>query len=336
MEHEVRYLREPAGFADGIRTLAKVAKNVDGFAAFDEQTLLNLESADAAEYLLIVETADYAETGAIVEAGDIVGSEKADLKVVGAAIHDVRNGSVELAIEPSHRRRGLGRRLLREAREHFAGASLWAHGTLPPAQALAESEGLAPTRTLLVMSRPLVGIVSKPDLADVSSRWTIAPIDPEADLEAFTKLNAVAFADHPEQGQLTAADMKQRFAQDWFDPDLLLLVRPRQFEQSDVIANGASRSASVATASGLSGDDPLAFVWLKPQSDFVELYVLGVHPKIQGQGLGGALSNLMLTIMRDHGFQQAILYVELDNEPAVRSYRRVGFDVSETHTQYRL
>lgn len=383
MALEIRYLREPGAFADQIRALAKAVKDDDGFVAFDEQTMLNLDSDDASEYLLLIDTdvspavSGGAGSGSTEEAGRGASGDSAaspahadgagsglDVSipdtntpdtntpdnatpgttkptsqgsVVGAAIRDLRNGSVELAIAPSHRNRGLGRRLLREARERFAGSPLWAHGTLPPAQVLAESEGLKATRSLLAMSRPLVGVVDKPDLTNAIPNWVITPIDPEADLEAFTELNSAAFAEHPEQGQLTAEDMRQRFSQDWFDPELLLLVRPTQVGQPDDIADGASMSASVATANGLNGDKPLAYLWLKPQSDsLVELYVLGVHPQIQGQGLGGALSNLMLKIMRGHGFQRAILYVDLENEPAVRSYYRAGFDVLETHTQYSL
>lgn len=337
MEFEPRFLREATGFADQIRALATTVKNEDGFGAFDEQTLLNLDSVGAAEYLLITTDGDPAAGEPQAESGPHSQSETGEGTVVGAAIRDVRNGNVELAVAPSHRSRGLGRRLLRAARERFAGSSLWAHGTLPPAQVLAETEGLTATRSLLVMTRPLVGVVNRSDLENAIPNWSIRPIDPEADLEVFTSLNEAAFANHPEQGQLTIDDMRQRFSQDWFDPELLLLVHPKHTDDQNDIADGASMSVSVAAANGFNGDKPLAFLWLKPQSKtVVELYVLGVHPKIQGQGLGGTLSDLMLKIMRSHGFQQAILYVDLDNEPAVRSYRRAGFDVSEIHTQYDL
>lgn len=321
MAIEIRAVGTPAGFETEIRELARQVHEADGFAAFDEQTLLNLDSPGAAEYLLVVEGGD-ADTQA---------------NVIGAAIRDVRNGSVELAIKPERRRRGLGRRLLAEVRGRFPGSQLWAHGTLPAAQALAESEELKPERTLLVMSRPLVGVAEPVDLENAIPNWSIAPIRPDVDLDAFTELNAAAFAQHPEQGQLTVEDMKQRFAQDWFDRELLLLVRPKSLDKPEDIADGAAMSASVASANGLNGEKPLAFLWLKPQSQsLVELYVLGVHPQIQGKGLGGSLANLMLKIMRGHGFQQAILYVDADNEPAVRSYRRAGFDISQTHTQYAL
>lgn len=422
MALEIYFLKEPGDLEAQIRALAAEVKNRDAFAAFDEQTLLNLALPGSAEYVLILDTTPGASTapgattpsGVSAVPGDSTTPEGAasplsepaaahplapasestpdseftalsepapsepaleaeralvanlasggdsapvanpvpesDLapaagsdpvaeaaRVVGVAIRDVRASTVELAVAPSHRRRGLGRRLLREARSRFAGDYIWAHGTLPAAQALAESEGLESERTLLAMSRPLVGVVAKPELADAIPSWSIAPIDPERDLEDFTALNAAAFANHPEQGKLTADDMRQRFEQDWFDPELLLLVRPQQLEQQDDIADGASMSASAANANGFTADKPLAFLWLKPQSaTLVELYVLGVHPKIQGQGLGGTLSNLMLKIMRGHGFQQAMLYVDQSNEPAVRSYHRAGFDVVESHTAYAL
>ncbi|VEI13601.1 GNAT family N-acetyltransferase [Trueperella bialowiezensis] len=327
MSFEIRVVKEPGEYAQQIREFAGQVKDDDGVSAFDEQTLLNIDAPDAADYLLLVEP----------RSGELA----------GVAIRDVRNNSVELAVGAPYRRRGLGQRLLREARKRFGGAVLWAHGTLPPARALAESENLEATRTLLVMTRPLVGVVDKPDLASAIPGWHIEPIDPKRDLEALTALNAAAFADHPEQGKLTVDDMRQRFAQPWFDPQLLLLARLKNPDRMDDVAgsattgpgatSGAAMSAAVAAANGFAPDEPLAFLWLKPQSEsLVELYVLGVHPKVQGQGLGGALSKLMLKVMRGHGFQQALLYVDEENEPAVRSYRRAGFDVSESHTAYQL
>ena len=38
------------------------------------------------------------------------------------------------------------------------------------------------------------------------------------------RLNAAAFADHPEQGRLTREDLEARMAEPWFDPTGLIYV----------------------------------------------------------------------------------------------------------------
>ncbi len=307
--------------ATRVDALADRVKETDGFAAFDEQTTLNFRTAGTSLYVYLLDD---------------------DESLVGLAAADLRNRSVELAVDPDHRRRGYGTQLLTAMRDFLCEEghqdfTAWAHGTLPAAQTLTTQMGLNEARGLLVMERPLVGVAQDRDFEHEIEGWNIKPINVDKDLDALVELNATSFEGHPEQGKLTATDFRQRFDQDWFDPGLLYLVRSDVGSHPDVIDSDGDFSAAFARQNGSNGTAPQAFLWMKPvNGTTVELYSLGVSPMIQGKGLGGALSKAMLKIMRAHGYSRAILYVDSDNEPAVRAYSRAGFRVTETHTAYGL
>lgn len=236
-----------------------------------------------------------------------------DGRPVGIAAADIRTRSVHLAVDATARRQGIGSHLLADTRAQLpndgADWSIWAHGSLPGAQGLARKAGLEPIRELLVMTRDLADVGDGAEWDDPSLALTTFELD--RDLADLTDLNARAFAYHPEQGTLSDDDFRERMNQPWFDPTLLWIVR--------------------------DGSTPVAFLWLKPQSESqIELYVLGVDPDMQGRGLGRRLSRFMLGQMVERGYRDAILYVEADNEPAVRAYRGVGFAVAERHAAYRL
>ncbi|HLT85662.1 MAG TPA: GNAT family N-acetyltransferase [Phototrophicaceae bacterium] len=131
------------------------------------------------------------------------------------------------------------------------------------------------------------------------------------DEDAWVALNAAAFADHPEQGRMTVTDLRQREAEPWFDPSLLWL------------AHEPGRP-----------DALLASMWVKPAGEEAEIYALGVAPHAQGRGLGGRLTTVALEEMARRGFRRATLYVEGDNTPAIRTYRRAGFDRVALDVQY--
>ena len=137
------------------------------------------------------------------------------------AAADSPDAVAELVVDPSHRRRGHGRALLDAALGEGA-RSVWAHGMLPAAEALARSAGLEPTRSLHLMRRPLTA----DDVADavLPVGFSARPFVPGQDDETWVRLNAAAFSRHPEQGRLTVADLHDRMAQDWFDPAGLILV----------------------------------------------------------------------------------------------------------------
>jgi mycothiol synthase len=217
----------------------------------------------------------------------------------------------ELVVDPAHRRQGHGRALLDEALAEGA-RSVWAHGMLPAADALARSAGLEMTRSLYRMTRPL----TEADAVDpqLPEGFSVRAFEPEHDYDTWVQLNAAAFAGHPEQGRLTVADLHDRMAQPWFDPKGLILV--------------------VEDATG----QVVAFHWTKvePGARSGEVYVVGVDPAHQGRGLGGPVTKLGLAHLARLGLEEVELYVDGDNTPARRTYERLGFTVAAVDGQYTL
>ncbi|WP_404352260.1 mycothiol synthase [Phycicoccus jejuensis] len=215
----------------------------------------------------------------------------------------------ELVVDPAHRRSGHGRALLDAALVEGA-RSVWAHGDLPAAGALATSAGLERTRELFRMARPLTSDdAAHPELPD---GYTARAFEPGRDDEAWVALNAAAFASHPEQGQLTVADLHERMEQDWFDAAGFILVE---------------RDGRV-----------VAFHWTKvePGSTSGEVYVVGVDPAEQGHGLGGPLTRLGTAHLARRGLAEVELYVDGDNTAARRTYARLGFEDAAVDVQYTV
>lgn len=217
----------------------------------------------------------------------------------------------ELVVDPDARRRGHGRALLDAALAEGA-RSVWAHGLLPAADALARAAGLSMTRSLHLMRRPLTDAdATDPELPPGLS---VRAFEPGRDDEAWVRLNAAAFARHPEQGRLTVSDLHDRMAQAWFDPAGLLLV--------------------VDDTTG----DLVAFHWTKvePGAMAGEVYVVGVDPAQQGRGLGGPLTRLGLAHLARLGLAEVELYVDGDNTAARRTYERLGFTDVAVDGQYTV
>lgn len=221
-----------------------------------------------------------------------------------ALAHD---GGVDLAVAPGERRRGLGAALAEAA---FAGGgpvTAWSHGDHPAAARLAAHHGLARVRELWVMRRPTS--LPLPEL-HVPDGVTVRGYRPEDEAEVL-RVNAAAFAHHPEQGSMDADDLAARMGEPWWDPAGLL-----------VADSGA----------GLRG-----FHWTKQHDAALgEVYVVGIDPAAQGQGLGKVLTLAGLHHLEDLGVDEVLLYVESDNTPAVRVYSGLGFDhaATDTHVQY--
>ncbi|BDZ41518.1 mycothiol acetyltransferase [Paraoerskovia sediminicola] len=299
--------------ADSVRSLARDATEADGVAPLSEQPLLRLTD----------ETADLTHVVALDE----------DQRVVGYLQVD-RSGdpaSAELVVAPSARRHGVGRLLLRtaerdatlparsgEPRGSAHSLRVWAHGDLRAARALAKDAGLVPVRELLKLGRDLAGHSSVPAQVSPPAGHAVRPFVPGADDAAWLALNALAFADHPEQGRLTLADLHARASEDWFDPAGFFLLED------------------------VSGTDArlVGFVWTKiptGQDDAVregEIYVVGVDPGAQGHGLGGYLTAIGTAHLEAAGCARAALYVDGDNTAAVRAYARAGYGRDAVDVQY--
>jgi mycothiol synthase len=218
------------------------------------------------------------------------------------------SGGVELAVAPEARGAGLGSELAAAAFEGSAPVTAWSHGDHPAAAKLASRHGLRRARELWVMRRP--SSVPLPAL-DPPAGVTIRAYEP-ADESELLRVNAAAFAHHPEQGSMSSADLAERMAESWYSPAGLLVAD--------------------------AGDGTLrGFHWTKQHSpDLGEVYVVGIDPAAQGMGLGKVMTLAGLWHLNGLGVSEVLLYVESDNDPAVAVYSKLGFThaAADTHVQY--
>jgi mycothiol synthase len=242
----------------------------------------------------------------------------------------------ELVVSPGHRREGVGRALLTRL-EELAGTRplrLWAHGDLPGSAELVSGRGYRRARVLLQMRRDLAGVDPDPRPA-LPEGLRVRTFRPGRDERAWLRVNARAFAGHPEQGAWTADDLRLREAEPWFDPAGFFLAW-RGEPGDGGVPLGSRGEPQGGTLLGSRGDPQggtlLGFHWTKvhPPGDegpeaVGEVYVLGIDPDAQGLGLGRALTDLGLAHLRGRGLAQVLLYVEEDNTAAVTLYGRSGF-----------
>jgi mycothiol synthase len=226
------------------------------------------------------------------------------LWTAGEAFAFLRGHDLDLAVSPEHRGAGLGRDLAEAAlAEAPSSTTAWSHADHPAAAALAKRFGFVATRALWVMSRD-AGPVEVPAVEGVTIRGYR-----DSDADEVIRVNAAAFAHHPEQGSMDADNLAERMAEPWFDPAGLLVAD---------------------TGAGL-----LAFHWTKQHSpELGEVYVVAVDPAAQGRGLGKTVTAAGLAHLAARGVRRIILYVESDNDPAIATYSKLGFEHTSTHVQY--
>jgi mycothiol synthase len=83
----------------------------------------------------------------------------------------------------------------------------------------------------------------------------------------------------------------------------------------------------------------LGFHWTKVHNASLgEVYVVGVDPAAQGRGIGATLTLVGLHHLAERLSEDPLaavmLYVEADNSAAVNTYRRLGFEISNTDVAY--
>ncbi|MDV2414891.1 mycothiol synthase [Corynebacterium kefirresidentii] len=279
--------------ASRLEELAEQAERVDGMAPLSEQFLNGLTDSRLQHRHLVAWV---------------------DKKPCGVAGLD--GSTAELFIAPDFRGQGYGA-LLYDAAAEPPNLQAWAHGNLPAAQALAHSRGLQVTRKLVVMGigGEELAAVARPEdvpLTALNYSESVAKWGQEFVEEQWLKANNEAFSWHPEQGGWDIDRLHRGMEADWFDPaDLLFLW-------------------------DTAGDPVLAgFHWTKWHAEeapgFGEVYVVGLAADYRGKKLGGPLLQIGLRRMVEKGAQRGILYVEADNDPALKAYERLGFKVDEEH-----
>jgi mycothiol synthase len=296
---------------DQVLRLVAEAAEADGVAPLSEQAMLHVRYGgpaapdDADRERAAGDSAPPGPAGLdllATDGGVITGYAHLDWEEPGLA-------SAELVTGPGHRGQGTGRALLDGLTERAGSGPLrvWAHGDLPAAAALARSAGLGRVRALFQMSRPLKDPLPEPSRP---AGITLRTFVPGQDEDAWLRLNALAFAHHPEQGSWTRIDLDLREQEAWFDPAGFFL---------------AERDGRLA-----------GFHWTKVHDgETGEVYVVGVDPAEQGSGLGRALTLTGLRYLRDdRGLTEVMLYVDEENRAAVRMYTALGFTLAATDVMY--
>jgi len=143
-------------------------------------------------------------------------------------------------------------------------------------------------------------------IAHIPHPYQFITFNPEIHKQAWLDLNNLIFANHPDQGNWALADLENRMQEVWFDKDGFFLC----------VHNGTI----------------VGFCWTKIHHEFVqqdpigELYVIGVVPSESGKGIGKAVCTEGLIYLKEKGINQAILYVDDDNQAGKGLYKSLGFN----------
>jgi mycothiol synthase len=170
--------------------------------------------------------------------------------------------------------------------------------------------GFRRQRELLQMrvALPLVETAAWPAGVDVR------PFVPGEDDAAWLAVNNRAFAGHPEQGGWVESTLARRLAETWFDPKGFLLA----FD-ADGLAGFCWTKIHLATDGG---------------PDLGEIFVIGVDPSRKGAGLGRALVIAGLASLAERGVRTGMLFVDGDNQAALRLYESLGFTIHRRDRAY--
>ena len=236
-----------------------------------------------------------------------------------ALVSPARDGSAVLhvVVDPTARDRGedVAAELVRRAlREEPAGRPLhlWVVRAGPQDDTRAAALGFTPERDLLQMRVPLPLPAS---VVAATRPVTTRPFVPGRDERAWVATNNRAFADHPEQGGWTIAQLRERMAAEWVDLEGFLV-------------------ADDPDGPGLVGS-----CWTKVHRDrspvLGEIYVIAVDPNHHGQGWGRSLTVAGLESLARRGVRHGMLYTDADNAAAVALYRSLGFVVDHVDRSYR-
>ena len=288
-----------------VLSLIKAAQDFDNTPAIAEHVLLHLRhGGDKADSHLVIQK---------------------DNKVIGYAHLDktdqVAGPSVELVIDPDHRGSGIGSELLKAAIE-ICGEKirLWSHGDLPQARRLAESNNFIKVRTVIQMSKELT------EVSPIDCDYQIRSFLPDLDNKAWLTLNNLAFANHPEQGNWSEADLLIRLNEDWFDEKGFFVAQG----QNELIGFTWTKIHGGHSHAHVAGEDH------HDHAPIGEIYVTAVSSKHGGKGIGKALTITGLNYLKYQGLNSAMLYVDEDNQAAFNLYKSLGFVESGKDVMYKL
>ncbi|MCQ9368919.1 mycothiol synthase [Brevibacterium sp. 91QC2O2] len=295
---------EETGLTEEVGSLLSTAAAADGIAPISDGLL----SAAAAPESVTLGLRD--------DAGSLIGW--------AVAAPQGERGAAELVIAPAARGAGAGTRLVAALLEHLAAVPdavdstwFWSHGDHPGARRLAATRGYRRERELLQLhTGDLAELeIPAPQIPTGVEIRTFRPGD-EADWRA---VNNRAFDWHPEQGRQSAESYAARVAEPDFDPaDVFFAVASAGERAGRIIGFHETK---------LHTDSPLA-------ERVGEVYVIGVDPDAGAHGVGRALTLAGMAHLRDRGADLIELYVESDNDRALRLYESLGFGHRIVHASY--
>ncbi|MCZ2838307.1 mycothiol synthase [Modestobacter sp. VKM Ac-2985] len=298
--------RLPAAAVQEVRALLQSALAADGVRPVSEESELRLQHGGPV---------GGADLTARDDAGTLLGYARLELPPGDP------EAEAELVVAPGSRRRGVGTALVARL-EELAGdrpLRVWAHGELPGSAELARGRGYDRARVLLQMRRPLDGVDPDPRL-ELPTGVSVTTFRPGTDEDAWLRVNARAFASHPEQGRWTRGDLALREAEAWFDPAGFFLAWRDEPDGPRLLGFHWTK----VHPAGDVGDEPIG-----------EVYVLGIDPDAQGMRLGRALTDAGLAHLRASGLSAVLLYVEEENTAAVALYERSGFNRHAVDVSWR-
>jgi mycothiol synthase len=195
---------------------------------------------------------------------------------------------------------------------HHGGGRMvvWVFAVTPPYDEVMLRSGLEQARDLYQMRVPLP--LSEPPVWPAGV--VVRDFERGRDEAAWLEVNNRAFANHPEQGAWIESTLVRREQEPWFDPTIFVLA--------------------------FDGEGLAGFNWCKMHpaegSDppLGEIFVIGVDPRLAGHGLGRPLAIEGLARMSERGVTTGSLFTDADNAPALKLYRRLGFEVYRTDRSY--
>jgi mycothiol synthase len=309
---------------DEVTSLVRRVTDADGIVPLSEHVILHLRHGGDVDVRHV-----------LAHDGDLL---------VGYAHLDVTDPvagpSAEVAVDPAHRRRGVGQALVQEALSLSPEGRLrlWSHGEESGAEPLATSLGFHRTRTLYQMRRSLHAALPDPEWP---AGITLRSFLPGLDDDEWVALNARAFVHLPDQGSWTADDLHLRMREPWFDAEGFLVAvdegdRMVGFHWTKVHGADAHHHGHRHEHRHDEGDahEHAHDEHHHGHEPIGEVYVVGVDPSMHGRGLGRALTLAGLAHLRTRGLPDAMLYVDAENATAIALYESLGFRHWDTDVEF--
>ena len=286
-----------------ILTTVSAASEFDGVRPFSEHVEIHLRSGGDRHVIHLI-------------------AQDVNKKIVGYGHLDttdlVAGPSGELVVHPDYRRKGIATQLVFEMKQLVGEKPLrlWSHGDTETAQKFSEKQGFISTRNVIQLRRSLFSPIAA---SDFPQGYEIEEFNVNTNIDEFIELNKVCFIDLPDQSSWTKKDVELRISENWFSKKGFILLRNSNkklvgFCWTKIHGQDHKHDVDDGHEHKNHGHNPIG-----------EIYVLGVAPQEQGNGLGKALTLWGLNHLRRQGLDSAMLYVDKSNLKAIELYEDLDF-----------